>query len=359
MAAVAGTDMTSHAEAPPVAGSRAQLARHGRSACRRGNRSRGVPYALDERFGYHIAIMVCFAAIGASSLHLIIRTGHVSLCHSAFVGVGAYASANVVMKLNLPFVAGLAAGTLAAAALALVIGPIILRLTGKYFVLITFLLGEILRMVFVDWIAVTGGANGLSDIPAPASGLCRPEIVLSARAGRDGVMHRDLWRASCRPRSVASSTRSAKSEQLAECVGVPVIRTKILMFVIACAFAGFAGSLLAHYARYISPPNFGPLKSLNLVIMNVIGGMNTLIGPLIGAIFLVLVPELLRGYVQLQHVIFGLVLIVVMAFMPGGMAGLRDTVALIMRGGGKRVMTALLEVRLSRARSTASRRSAT
>ena len=70
--------------------------------------------------------------------------------------------------------------------------------------------------------------------------------------------------------------------------------------------------------------------------MNVIGGMNTLIGPLIGAFFLVLVPELLRGYVQLQHVIFGIVLIVVMAFMPGGMAGLRDTIALIMRGGGKR-----------------------
>ena len=105
---------------------------------------------------------------------------------------------------------------------------------------------------------------------------------------------------------------------------MPVIRTKILIFVIACAFAGFAGSLLAHYARYISPPNFGPIESLNLVIMNVIGGMNTLIGPLIGAFFLVLVPELLRGYVQLQHVIFGIVLIVVMAFMPGGMASLKD-----------------------------------
>ena len=71
--------------------------------------------------------------------------------------------------------------------------------------------------------------------------------------------------------------------------------------------------------------------------MNVIGGMNTLIGPLIGAFFLVLVPELLRGYVQLQHVIFGIVLIVVMAFMPGGMAGpARDAYALMMRRRGKR-----------------------
>jgi branched-chain amino acid transport system permease protein len=99
-----------------------------------------------------------------------------------------------------------------------------------------------------------------------------------------------------------------------------------MIFVIACAFAGFGGSLMAHYARYISPPNFGPLESLNLVIMNVIGGMNTLVGPLIGAFFLVILPEFLRGYVQLQHILFGIVLIVVMAFMPGGMAELGSVV---------------------------------
>jgi branched-chain amino acid transport system permease protein len=290
-----------------------------------------VPYFLNERFAYHIAIMVCFAAIGASSLHLIIRTGHVSLCHSAFIGVGAYASANVVMKLNLPFVGGLIAGTLASAALALVLGPIILRLTGKYFVLITFLLGEILRMVFVDWIAITGGANGLGSIPAPSPSFAEPKtfyiLALCAAVFCVAVCGRIL---SSEIGRFVNAIR--ESEQLAECVGVPVIRTKITMFVIACGFAGFAGSLLAHYSRYISPPNFGPIESLNLVIMNVIGGMNTLVGPLIGGLFLVLVPELLRGYVQLQHVIFGIVLIVVMAFMPGGIAGLRESISLMTRG---------------------------
>jgi len=293
-----------------------------------------VPYFLNERFAYHIAIMVCFAAIGASSLHLIIRTGHVSLCHSAFIGVGAYVSANVVLKLNLPFVGGLIAGTLASAALAMVLGPIILRLTGKYFVLITFLLGEILRMVFVDWLAATGGANGLSGIPAPAPVFTDPKmfymLALGAAVFCVAVCGRIL---SSEIGRFVNAIR--ESDQLAECVGVPVIRTKIMIFVIACGFAGFAGSLLAHYARYISPPNFGPIESLNLVIMNVIGGMNTLVGPLIGALFLVLVPELLRGYVQLQHVIFGIVLIVVMAFMPGGIAGLRETISLMTRGGRK------------------------
>ena len=289
-----------------------------------------VPYVIDERFAYHIAIMVCFAAMGAGSLHLIVRTGHVSLCHSAFTGVGAYTSANVVMKLNLPFVGGLIAGMLASAALALLIGPIILRLTGKYFVLVTFLLGEILRMVFTDWLAVTGGANGLSDIPALAPVFAEPKnfygLALAATVFCIAVCGRIL---SSEIGRFVDAIR--ESEQLAESVGVPVIRTKVLMFVIACTLAGFSGSLLAHYARYISPPNFGPIESLALVIMNVIGGMNTLIGPLIGAFFLVLVPELLRGYVQLQHVIFGLMLIVVMAFMPGGIAGLRDAFAPLMR----------------------------
>lgn len=332
MASIAGTDMASSAEAPPVVAW--APARYSKGAVVAltvvALVIAAIPYAIDERFVYHIAIVVCFAAIGACSLHLIIRTGHVSLCHSAFIGVGAYVSANVVTKLGLPFLGGLVAGTFASAALALLIGPIILRLTGKYFVLITFLLGEILRMVFVDWVAVTGGANGFSDIPPPAPVFADPKmfyvLALAATVLSIGICARIL---SSEIGRFVNAIR--ESEQLAECVGVPVIRTKVLMFVIACAFAGFAGSLTAHYARYISPPNFGPIESLNLVIMNVIGGMTTLVGPLIGAFFIVLVPELLRGYVQLQHIIFGIVLIVVMAFMPGGIAGLRDVVGPVLR----------------------------
>lgn len=283
-----------------------------------------APYWINERFVYHVAIMVCLATIGASSLHLIIRTGHVSLCHAAFIGVGAYVSANVVMKFGMPFVVGLAAGALASALLALVIGPIILRLTGKYFVLITFLFGEILRMVFVDWQAVTGGANGLSGIPPVSPALIDPKafylLALAAALLCVGICARILTS------EIGRFVNSIREfEQLTECVGVPVIRTKVMIFVIACGFAGFAGALLAHYSRYISPPNFGPIEFLNLVIMNVIGGMQTLAGPLIGAVFLVLVPEFLRGYVQLQHIIFGIILIIVMAFLPGGIAGLRDS----------------------------------
>src|ERR1044072_2224385 len=129
MASIVSTDMTSSAEAPPAVAS----ARYSTGAivafAMVALVIAAIPYAINERFVYHIAIIVCFAAIGACSLHLIIRTGHVSLCHSAFVGVGAYVSASVVVTLGYPFLAGLVAGTLASALLALLIGPIILRLT--------------------------------------------------------------------------------------------------------------------------------------------------------------------------------------------------------------------------------------
>lgn len=290
-----------------------------------------IPYLIDERFVYHISILVCLGAIAAASLHLIIRTGHVSLCHAAFVGVGAYVSGNVMLKLALPFPVAVAGGTLAAALLALAIGPVILRLTGKYFVLITFLFGEILRMVFVDWLAVTGGANGLDGIPPPSPMFADPKhyyiLALGAAALCIGLCARVL---SCELGRYVDAIR--EGEQLAECAGVPVIRTKVMIFVIACGMAGFAGAFQAHYSHYISPQAFSPVESLNLVIMNVIGGMNTLIGPLIGTVFLLIVPELLRGYVEVQHIVFGCVLIVVMAFLPGGMAEIGTWLRLLTRG---------------------------
>jgi branched-chain amino acid transport system permease protein len=294
-----------------------------------------VPYLVGERFVYHIAILVCLSSIAAASLHLIIRTGHVSLCHAAFIGIGGYSSAHAMMVWHWPFPAAAAFGAGAAAAMALARGPVILRLTGKYFVLITFLFGALVRMVFVDWQAVTGGANGLSSIPPPWPWFADPSryylLALGCAAACIGIIARLL---SSELGRYIDAIR--EGEQLAECAGVPVIRTKVMVFVIACGFAGFAGALMAHYARYVSPQAFGPIESLNYVIMNVIGGMNTLVGPLFGAVFLVIIPELLRGYVQLQQILFGAILIIVMAFLPGGLAELQTWKALLGKARGGR-----------------------
>ena len=127
----------------------------------------GWPWLTEDKFLHHVGVLICIASIAAASLHLIIRTGHVSLCHTAFMAFGAYGSAITVMRLGMPWPVGLLVGVSLAAAVAAVIGPIVLRLTGKYFVLITFLMGEVVRMAIIENSDLTGGSNGIFDVPPP------------------------------------------------------------------------------------------------------------------------------------------------------------------------------------------------
>ncbi|HZS83314.1 MAG TPA: branched-chain amino acid ABC transporter permease [Stellaceae bacterium] len=275
------------------------------------------PLVFGNKFLLALATLVALYAIGAASLHLIIRTGHVSFAHAGFMGVAGYVAVLSQMRLGLPFAAALPLGCLAAATVALAIGPLILRVTGKYFVLVTFLFGEILRLVFTEWTAVTGGSNGIFDVPPPAPVFATPlgfyYLALGAAVLCVGIVARILG-------SEIGRTIDAlrEAERLAECSGVPVIRWKVAVFVVACALAGVQGVLQAHYLRLIDPTTFSIVESLNLVVMNVIGGMQRLAGALIGALFLTALPELLRGYVEMQRVFFGIILIIVMAALPGG-----------------------------------------
>lgn len=277
------------------------------------------PFVLTDRFVQHLVTLLLLYSIGATSVHLIVRCGHVSLCQAAFMGIAAYTSVLLVMKLHVPWIVAAGAGVLAASLTGLIIGPIIMRLAGKYFVLVTFLFGEIVRMVFVEWISLTGGANGISDIPPPArmflSSFNYYYLVLAAAALMIGL-------AAMIMRSQIGRTIDAmrEGEQLALCSGVPTVRLKVIVYTIACGMIGVQGVLQAHFVRYIEPLTFGILDSLNLVVMNVIGGMTRLPGPILGAIFIVGLPELLREYVLYQRVIFGIILIVVMAFLPGGLS---------------------------------------
>jgi len=113
-----------------------------------------------------------------------------------------------------------------------------------------------------------------------------------------------------------------ESERLALCAGVPVLQVKVGAFVQATALVGIQGGLTAHYLHYIDPGAFTSVQSLSFVVMNVIGGMSSLLGAVIGALFIVTLPELLRGYVEMQQVMFGVILIIVMAAIPGGLVEL-------------------------------------
>jgi branched-chain amino acid transport system permease protein len=272
-----------------------------------------------DKFVLSVAVTTFITAIAAASLHLIVRTGHVSLGHAAFMGIGAYVSAIATTNYAVPFPLAMCLAFLAPAVLAMIVGPILLRLTGKYFVLVTLLFGEIVRTVFVNWTSMTGGSNGISGVPAPSEFFAGPApfyyLALGFAVVIIGIVGRLL--ASEIGRTIDSIR---EGESLARCSGVPVLATKVAVFVLACGIVGIAGALQAHFVRYIDPTSFAVVQSLNLVVINVIGGMYTLIGPIVGTVFVVLLPEFLRGYVELQHVVFGIVLILVMAFFSGGIA---------------------------------------
>jgi branched-chain amino acid transport system permease protein len=276
------------------------------------------PLYFQERFAQHVAILFFLYTIGALGVHLIIRCGLVSLCQAAFMGVGGYVSVLLDMKLGVPWALSAVSGVAASCLLAVAIGPVVMRLSGKYFVLVTFLFGEIARMGFAEWVSLTGGANGVANIPPPAPiflstfyyyYLALGFLVLTVAIAAL-VLNSQIGR-------VVSSIR--EGERLAECSGVPVLRFKVIIFVIACGFNGLQGVLHAHYVRYIEPITYGVLESLNMAVANILGGMTSLVGPFIGTVFVVVLPEFLRGTVLYQKVIFGILLIIVMAVAPGGM----------------------------------------
>lgn len=276
------------------------------------------PIFVDEVFFAYIGTLVLLYTIGVTSLHLVLRTGHLSLCHAAFMGLGGYTSALLTTRLGWPFALAFVASGLVPAAVALVVGPIVLRLRGVYFVLITFTLGEIVRLVFNEWQSLTGGADGIFRIPPPSPLLVDKRayyyFALAMATMCVGVVARIL---SSQTGRYIDSIR--ESERLAQSSGVPILRFKVMIFGIACGLVGLQGSLLAHFITFVAPGSYTFNESLNLVVMNVIGGMGGLTGPLIGAAFLTALPELLRGWVELQRVLYGVVLMLVMLFVPGGL----------------------------------------
>lgn len=295
-----------------------------------------MPVFVSDQFTLSVATTLMISSIAAVSLHLIIRTGHVSLAHAAFMGLGAYATVIAFVTYSVPFPLALVAAFAAPAALALAVGPLLLRLSGKYFVLVTFLLGEIVRLVFVSWQSVTGGANGIFGIPLPYSWLSTPTsyyyfvfaFTAACMAFCARLLHSEIGRA-------IDAIR--EESRLAECAGIPVLRLKVTIFVIACGLAGVAGALSAFFIRYIDPTSFSIIQSLNFLVMNIVGGMYQMVGPIVGTLFFVILPEFLRGYVELQRVIFGVCLIIVMAFLPGGIVELVARLRkLWLREGGDR-----------------------
>lgn len=248
----------------------------------------------------------------AVSLNLITGfTGQFSLGHAAFMSVGAYASAVVTAKMGMPFPIGLIAGALFAMIAGIIIGIPTLRLKGDYLAIATLGFGEIVRIVILNN-EYLGGASGLMDIPQytnwtwlyfmTALTIIFIKNFVDSKSGRACIAIRE-------------------DEIAAESMGVNTTYYKVLAFAVGAFFAGIAGALYSGYFYFIKPDAFGFMKSIDILVIVVFGGMGSIIGSVVGAIALTVISLLLQSFPELRMVIYAVILFMIMVYRPQGLMG--------------------------------------
>ena len=305
------------------------------------------PLVYPEKFYLHVGILLLIHLIGAISLNLTMRTGLLSFIHPAFMGIGAYTSALLVMRAGLPFAIAFPLAGIVPGIVSLVLGPILLRLKGVYFVLITFVSGEVIRLVFVNNQSLLGGSNGIYDIPSARLGFLSLSFELSNKIS---VYYFTLAVTLIICAACISLIRSEfgralntinENDVLAECTGVNTLRYRIFAFTLGAIMVGLAGSIYAHYIRYIAPIDFTWRLGLDFIAYNVLGGIFAAWGPIIGTILLVPLPEFLRSAVEYQWILYSIIIILVIRFMPEGLATVPYAIARVLGLGKARTAKGL------------------
>jgi branched-chain amino acid transport system permease protein len=248
------------------------------------------------------------SAMLSLSIYVTLSCGMLSLANAAFMGIGAYAASLVSMQTALPFPVALAAGVVLPTLVALVIGIPTLRLSGVYLAMATLGFGEVVRVIVLN-MDVTGGPMGLNGIPLKTEWW---HIVLLLIV----VLY---FLARLRRSKIGRAFEAIKEDEIAaRLMGVNVAAYKLLAFAIGAAIAGLAGGLNAHYTFTIGPNNFDFERAVEILTMAVFGGTGNLVGPTLGSTVLALLPEALREFKTYRLAINGLILILVILYLPKG-----------------------------------------
>ena len=278
-------------------------------------------------FNAYLQQILSFIAINvilAASLNLVNGfCGQFSLGHAGFMAVGAYTGALLSLHVTgWPFPVYVISGGLAAAAAGFLVGMPSLRLRGDYLAIVTLGFGEIIRVILLN-LEVAGGARGLYGIPSGTDFW--NSVHAFAWAGATLLL---VWRLVYS--SYGRAFMSVREDEIAsECMGINTTYIKVKAFVISSFFAGVAGALFAQTTSSLNPASFQFVKSVDVVIMVVLGGMGSLSGSVIGAILVTILPEALRPLqeftgVDLRMVIYSLALILLMIWRPEGLLGQRE-----------------------------------
>jgi len=253
-------------------------------------------------------------------------TGLVSLGHVALFAIGAYTSAILTTRWDVPFLVAFVCAALLAAIVGAVIGFSALRIKGHYLTLLTLAFSEAAILMLRNLTGLTGGSEGIVGIARPALfgyQLTDPTALyffLAACALLGILVARRLDRS----RFGRSFKAIRDSEIAADVSGVRIAHTKIAAFVISAAYAGFAGSMYAHTLQFISPEFFSIGLTITLLAMVLLGGRGTVFGPVIGAIALVVLPEKLRFVHEYYLIVFGISIWLTMLFASEGVIGSID-----------------------------------
>lgn len=283
-----------------------------------------LPFIQTNSYWQHVLGVALIGAILALGLQLLVgMAGLLSLGQGAFYGIGAYVSAALSMHLGMPFLLALLIAGLVAALSSLLLVPIV-KLPSSSLAVATLGFNIIIYLIILneDW--ATGGSYGLLNVPPPSIFgysldserdmyfLC---LVIAALVyvALDRLVHSRFGRA---------LKAISQDEDAARACGISLVRYKSKCFLVAAFTAGIAGSLYAHHARYLNPNDFTFNKSIEILIMVVVGGLGSLPGAVIGAMIIVLMPEFLRSSGELRLILFGLLVVVLMGVSRGGIAGL-------------------------------------
>jgi branched-chain amino acid transport system permease protein len=276
---------------------------------------------------YHLTVMstAYIYAIATVGLNLITGyTGQFNLAHSGFMAVGAYTVGILTVDHGFPFWAALPLAGLVAGILGVFVGLVSLRLKTHFFSIFTLCVGYIMFLLIEKWESLTHGTVGIVGIPAPEpfAGLDFSEpralyyLVLAFLVASLWVMHRIVH-------SLLGRTFMAirNSDDLAQALGIDLMRNKLLAFVLSVVFAGLAGGLYAGSVRFLGPGIAGVEHTFDMTMYMLVGGIGTLLGPLLGAIGVPWLTQYLQFLQEYRFVVFGPLLVLLVIFLPHGIVG--------------------------------------
>jgi branched-chain amino acid transport system permease protein len=289
---------------------------------------------IGSRYATFVATDMAILALLATSLNLLLGyTGLVSFGHAAYFGIGAYTCGILVKTYGVAFPLALAASPILAGLFALVFGFFCVRLTRIYFAMLTLAFAQIVWGICYKWNSVTGGEQGLPDVPYPDLGWMAPLPLLGTLRVAEqyylvvlacvGVC---FWMLHTITRSPFGRmlTVIRENAERARFIGVDVRRYELAAFVIAGAMAGVAGGLFSAFNQGVFPDSMYWSKSAEILIMAILGGMNFFWGPAVGAVALVWMNQEIVAYTRYWPFVLGVMLIVLLFVFPGGIVGAAD-----------------------------------